>query len=175
MATLTLRAVFDAGTILGLLDEPDFAHNLHLQAARDVKPFSDHYLAVFVFSAEPLDDGTRVLRIISTTVVGIQRYTTTRLLYQGIYPAHSPEGEEDSLLMDTLRAHFRAQQEDTMERMQSIGSTFAPPWTRNFPNGAGDLASPPEFIIADPDLVQLEKLFSIPDPRSEAGGGHEEM
>ena len=61
-----------------------------------------------------------------------------------------------------------------MERFQSIGSTFAPPWTRNFPNGAGDLASPPEFIIADPDLVQLEKLFSIPDPRSEAGGGGEE-
>ena len=175
MATLTLRAVFEAGTVLGLLDEPDFVHNLHLQAARDVKPTSDHYLAVFVFSAEPLDDGTRVLRIISTTVVGIQRYTTTRLRYQGIYPAHAADGEEDSLLMDTLRAHFRAQQEDTTERLQSIGSTFAPPWTRNFPNGAGDLASPPEFIIADPDLVQLEKLFSIPDPRSEAGGGDEGM
>ncbi|SRR6266545_3747980 len=176
MATLTLRAVFEAATVLGLLDERDFAHNLRLQAARDVKPFSDHYLAVFVFSAEPLDDGTRVLRIISTTVVGIQRYTTTRLLYQGVYPAHAPEGEEDDgLLMDTLRAHFRAQQEDTMERLQSMGSTLAPPWTRNFPNGAGDLASPPEFIIADPDLTQLENLFSIPDPRSESGGGDEEM
>ena len=63
MATFTLRAVFAAGTVLGLLDEPDFAHNFHLQAARDVKPTSDHCLAVFVFSAEPLDDGNRVLRM----------------------------------------------------------------------------------------------------------------
>jgi hypothetical protein len=166
MATLTLRAVFEAQTVLGLLNEPEFAHNLTLQAARDVKPTSDHYLAIFVFSTEPLDDGTRVLRVISTTVLGIQRYTTTRLRYQGVYPAHI-DGE--SLLVDTLRAHYRARQQDTMERLKSIGSAFPPPWIRDFPNGAGDLPDPPEFIIADPDLDQLEKLFSTPDPRPEAG------
>jgi len=165
MAILTLRAIFEAETVLSLLDEPEFAHNLSLQAARDVKPISDHYLAVFVFSAEALDDGTRALRVVSTTVLGIQRYTTTRLRYQGVYPAFA-DGE--SLLMDTLRAHYRAQQQDTIERLGSIGSGFPPPWIRNFPNGAGDLADPPEFIIADPDLEQLEKLFSVPDPRAEA-------
>ena len=170
MAILTLRTIFEAGTVLGLLEEPGFAHNVALQAAREVKPTSDHYLAVFVFSAEPLDDGTRVLRIISTTVLGVQRYTTTRLRYQSVYPA---EAAGDSLLMETLRAHFRAQQEDTMERFQSVGSALPLRWTRRFPNGAGDLAEPPEFIIADPDLEQLEKLFSVPDPRPECDGGDE--
>ena len=89
MATLTLRTIFEAGTVLGLLEEPEFAHNVAIQAAREVKPTSDHYLAVFVFTAEPLDDGTRVLRIISTTVLGVQRYTTTRLRYQSVYPAEA--------------------------------------------------------------------------------------
>ena len=41
--------------------------------------------------------------------------------------------------------------------------------------GAGDLASPPEFIIADPDLAQLEELFSIADPRSEADADDDEV
>jgi hypothetical protein len=109
MAILTLRTSFEAGTVLGLLNEPEFAHNFSLRAARDVKPISDHYLAIFVFSAEPLEDGTRALRVLSTTVLGIQRYTTTRLRYQGVYAAQ-PDGE--SLLMDTLRAHYRAQQQD---------------------------------------------------------------
>jgi hypothetical protein len=172
MATLTLRAVFEAGTVLGLLDEPEFADNVALRAARDVKPSGDHYLAVFIFGAEPLDDGTRALRIISTTVLGIQRYITTRLLYQGVYPAHA---EGDSLLMETLRAHYRAQQEDTMERFHSVGSALPLRWTRNFPNGAGDLVDLPEFIITDPDLEQLERLFSVPDPRSEAADDDEKI
>ena len=172
MPTLTLRTIFEEATVLSLLAEPEFAGNYVLLAARDVKPTSDHYLAVFVFSAEPLDDGSRVLRIVSTTVVGIQRYTTTRLQYQGIYLA-KPAG--DSLLMETLRAHYRAQQEDTLERSMSVGSALPLRWTKNFPNGAGDLASPPEFIMADPDLAELEKLFSTPDPRSEAEGDDEEI
>jgi hypothetical protein len=165
MATLTLRAVFDAVTVLGLLDEPELADNLALQVARDVKPTSDHFLAVFVFAANPRADGTRELQIISTTVVGIQRYTTSRLRYQGIYLAR-PSG--DSLLMDTLRAHFRAQQEDTVERFNYVGSRIRPPWTKHFPNGAADVSDPPEFIIADPDLAELENLFSMPDPRHES-------
>jgi len=50
----------------------------------------------------------------------------------------------------------------------SVGSTLPLRWTKSSPNGAGDLASPPEFMIADPDLEELEKLFSVPDPRSDA-------
>lgn len=171
MAILTLRIVFEAETVLGLLDEPEFALNIALQAARDVKPTSDAYLAIFVFGAEPLDDRTRALRIISTTVLGIQRYTVTRLRYQGVYLARA---DQDILLMDTLRAHYRAQQEDTMERFQSVGSPLPLHWTKSFPNGAGDLADPPKFIIADPDLEQLEKLFLVPDPRPEGEGDDEE-
>jgi hypothetical protein len=70
--------------------------------------------------------------------------------------------------MDTLRAHYRAQQQDAMERLQSVGAGLPLRWTKDFPNGAGDLADPPEFIIADPDLAELEKLFSA---RSEADMG----
>ena len=172
MTNLTLRAIFEEATVLSLLDEPEFAGNYELLAARDVKPRSDHFLAVVVFSAEPLEDGSRLLQIVSTTVVGIQRYTTTRLRYQGVHVTN-PVG--DSLLMETLRAHYRAQQEDTLERFMSVGSALPLRWTKKFPNGAGDLANPPEFFIADPDMAELEKLFSIPDPRPEAEGDDKEI
>jgi hypothetical protein len=33
----------------------------------------------------------------------------------------------------------------------------------HFSNGAGDLADSPEFVIADPELAELEKLFRTPD------------
>jgi hypothetical protein len=172
MMTLTLRTIIEEATVLSLLAEPEFAGNYALLAARDVKPTSGHFFAVFVFSAEPLEDASRVLRIVSTTVVGIQRYTTTRLRFQGVHIA-SPAGE--GLLMETLRAHYRAQQEDTMERFMSVGSAIPLRWTKNFPNGAGDLASPPEFVITDPDLTELEKLFSLPDRRFETEGDDEEI
>lgn len=32
MATLTLRTIFEAETVLGLLEEPEFAHNVALQS-----------------------------------------------------------------------------------------------------------------------------------------------
>ena len=56
----------------------------------------------------------------------------------------------------------------------AVGSALPPRWTKKFPNGADDLANPPEFIIADPDMAELEKLFSISDPRSEDAGAGEE-
>jgi hypothetical protein len=172
MPTLTLRTIFEESTVLSLLAEPEFAGNYALQAARDVKPTADHYLAIFVFEAEPLADGSMALRIVSTTVVGIQRYTTTRLQYQGVHIS-KPDGE--GLLMETLRAHYRAQQEDTLERFTSVGSALPLRWTKSFPNGAGDLTSPPEIIIADPDLAELERLFSLPAARLETQGGDEEI
>jgi len=167
MMALTIRAVFERATVLSLLAESEFTGNYTLQAERDVKPSSDHYLAVFVFAAEPLSDGRMAIRTVSTTVVGIQRYTTTRLRYQGVHIANTPG---DGLLMETLRAHYRAQQEDTLERFMSVGGAMPLRWTKSFPNGAGDLASPPEFMIADPDLAELEKLFSLPDTRHEIDG-----
>lgn len=169
MMPLTIRTVFERATVLSLLSESGFADNYSLQAERDVKPWSDHYLAIFVFEAEPLGDGSTALRSVSTTVVGIQRYTTTRLRYQGVHIATTPA---DGLLMETLRAHYRAQQEDTVERLMSVGGALPLRWTKSFPNGAGDLAEPPEFVMADPDLQELEKLFSLPDPRfgTECGG-----
>jgi hypothetical protein len=172
MPTLTLRTIFEGSTVLSLLAEPEFAGNYALQAARDVKPTSDHFLAIFVFAGEPMGDGSMALRIVSTTVVGIQRYTTTRLQYQGVHIS-KPDGE--GLLMETLRAHYRAQQEDTLERFATIGSALPLRWTKSFPNGAGDLTSPPEIIIADPDLAELERLFSLPAPRLETQGGDEEI
>jgi hypothetical protein len=171
MMALTIRTIFERATVLSLLAEPDFAGNYALQAERDVKPTSDHYLAIFVFAVEQLGDGRVALRTISTTVVGIQRYTTTRLKYQGVHMANAP-GE--SLLLETLRAHYRAQQEDTLERFMSVGSAVPLRWTKSFPNGAGDLTSPPEFVIADRNLAELEKLFSLPDPRFETESGDDE-
>jgi hypothetical protein len=162
--TITLRTLFDRATVLKLLEEPELAHNLALRAIRDITPFNDHYLAIFVFSAKPLDDGTLLLRATSTTVVGIRRDTTIRMRHQGIYLT---KGATRTILSQTLRAHFRAQQEGINERLASIGSSINPRWTKNFPNGAGDLVSPPEFVMADPDLTELERLFSTPDPRSE--------
>jgi hypothetical protein len=172
MMALTIRAVFERATVLSLLDGPELADNYALQAERDIKPASDHYLAVFVFAAEPLGDGGMALRIVSTTVLGIQRYTTTRLKYQGVHITNPPR---EGLLMETLRAHFRAHQEDTLERFMSVGSGIPLRWTKSFPNGAGDLASQSEFVIADPDLAELEKLFSLPDPRLGSEGGGEEI
>lgn len=172
MMALTIRTVFERATVLSLLSEPGFADNYSLQAERDVKPSGDHYLANFVFEAEPLGDGRMALRPVSTTVVGIQRFTTTRLRYQGVHIANPPG---DGLLIETLRAHYRAQQEDTLERFMSVGSAATLRWTKSFPNGAGALADPPEFVIADPDLAELEKLFSLPDPRFGSEGSEDEV
>lgn len=71
------------------------------------------------------------------------------------------------ILSDTLRAHFRAKQEDLNERLTSISSAHQLRWTKDFPNGAGDLANRPEFVIDDPDLADLEKLFFAQDLRPE--------
>jgi hypothetical protein len=162
---LTLRTIFSSSAVLSLLDEPEFADNLTLKAARDVKPLNDQYLAVFVFAAQSKADGTVLLDPISTTVVGIQRYSTNRLRSQGIYETADPSA--NPILSGTLRAHFRAKQEDLNERLTSISTAHHLRWTKDFPNGAGDLAIRPEFVIADPDLADLERLFSVQDPRPE--------
>lgn len=164
MQTLTFRAILERATVLHLLREAEFEGNLALQSARDVGPASDHYFIVFVYSAEPHEDGSLLLRVVSTTVLGIQRYTTTRLRYQGVYAI--PERHMNTLLWETLRAHYRANQDDTLERVTAATIGVRLPWSKNFWNGAGELASSPEFLVADPDLEELERLFRIRDPRS---------
>jgi hypothetical protein len=159
---ITLRTVITLEQLCVLLSESEFRHNTSLHAKADSrlngKPMSDHFFAVFVFDAVSKNDGSLVLRVISTTVVGIQRYTTKRLGYQGIFP----QEKAMPLVMDTLRAHFRAEEEDLRDRLKVafIGGRSLLRWTKDFVNGAGDLADPPEFIIKDPDLADLERLFS---------------
>jgi hypothetical protein len=158
-----MRVVFERADVLCLLDEPDFAANANLHAERDVKPFSDHFLAIFVFEAQSQDDDTLLLRVVSTSVLGIQRYTTRRLQNQRVEIILRPHAHE--LFAQTLRAHFLAQEQLLQERLSYVALPVTRRWTNDFPNGAGDLAEPPEFVISDPDLKVLDELFSMPDPR----------
>lgn len=155
---ITIRTVFERATVLQLLDEPEFTQNTTLQVVQDGNPLNEHYLAVFVYDAESQDDGTIRLRPISTTVAGIQRFTAKRLFYQGIYAASNPD--KDQLLFETLRAHYRAGQQDLKER---ILSNYGPKlrWTKSFSNGAGDLSAPFDFVIEDPDVADLNALFNL--------------
>jgi hypothetical protein len=165
MRAITFRVVFESSVIFGLLDETEFASNLTLMAARDVKPVSEHFLGVFVLSVEPLGDGTLRLTVLSTTVLGVQRYTTTRLRHQGVHimvALNMPEW-----VLETLRAHYRGVDQDVNERLRSMWSGLELRWTKDFPSGAGDLEAPPQFIFDDPDVQALKDLFSKPDPRSE--------
>jgi hypothetical protein len=171
MKVMTLRVVFERSVITGLRNEPEFRTNLTLQST-DLKPPNDHYIAVFVFAMEPGEHGNSSLRVLSTTVAGIQRFTTKRLHYQGIYvePAPTPGG----VLLETLRSHYRACEEDTKRRMMSIHGPLLPYWANHFPNGAGDLTDPPEFVIADPEIAELERLFNTPDSGEKADGENKE-
>jgi hypothetical protein len=78
-----MRLLFPRETVLSLLDEPAFEYASFLTAQRDVKPFPDVYLAVFVLEAEPGSDCGLRLYPVSTTVVGITRMSSKRLLGEG--------------------------------------------------------------------------------------------
>ena len=68
------------------------------------------------------------------------------------------------LVTETLRAHFRVCCENIDEFLSSgLRPRPARSWIKKFPNGAGDLRNPLEFVIADPDVEELEKLFDTPD------------
>jgi hypothetical protein len=108
--TLTFRTVFERASILKLSEEPELEHNHTLKTLREGYAPFDHYLGVFVFTAESQDDGSLLLRAVSTTVVGIQRFTTKRLQLQAVYVAASPL-ERDGPFAATLRAHYRAADE----------------------------------------------------------------
>ena len=157
---ITLRTIFDRDAILRLAEEPEFVHNISLQAKLTNDPSHDHFLAVFVFEVISQGDGTLLLRVVSTTVTGIQRYTTKRLIFQGIYMADASDTQQ--IPFETLRAHFREQEQDVRERINASSGPGLP-WKKAFPNGAGDSVSPMEFVIDDPDVTALNALFSISD------------
>lgn len=134
MATfLTIRAVFERCAILKLLEEPEFKDNLHAGVIRSNRILSDHYFAILVLASQPQEDGSLLLRVVFTTLVGIQYSTKTMLFDQGVYHAAG----EHHIVAETLRAHFRAAQED--------------PWTKTH--------FPTEFVIRDLDFEDLEQLF----------------
>lgn len=133
-----------------LLDEPDFAQSLALE---EQCALADQFLAIFVFEAEWQNKPTLLLRAISTTVLGIQRYTTKRLARQGVRTISA--SERDQIPLDVLRDHFRAQ-----DRLKSANGPQIH-WTEQFANGAGDLSDRTRFVIADPDVSRLNALFDL--------------
>jgi hypothetical protein len=151
---LTLRTVFERATVLSLRLEREFRDSQDLLAEESVQPFNDAYLAIFTLQAEATDEGMLKLRIVSTTVLGIQRYTIKRLLWQNVYM--SPGG--DGLMMNLLRAHYRHRHRKMTEAFAMLGGPDLRRWTEKFSNGAGDLDDPPEFLINDPDLEQLNRI-----------------
>ena len=167
MRTLTIRTIFERASILRLLEEPEF-DIITLQGIAKDKLKCDHYFSVFVFSVQSGEDGNLLLRVTSTTVVGIQRYTTKRISDQGVYVISALD--ENSLITETLRAHFRAWRKLMQERVDAIplGPQVPLHWNKQFENGAGDLDSPPEFVISDPELEELDKLFNARDPLAES-------
>lgn len=117
MRILTFRVLFERADIVSVLQGPEFEHNIPADIVKKGNPAHDHYLAVFVFTAESQNDGRLLLRAASTTVVGIQRFTTKRLRYQGIQ-LFSPKAGD--FLGKTLQAHYRAQHEDVLEGLEAI-------------------------------------------------------
>jgi hypothetical protein len=154
---LTFRTVFARPTVIGLLQERGFRDSQVLAAEESVKPFNDAYLAVFTLQAEATEDGMLKLRIASTTVLGIQRYSINRLRWQRV---HEHSGG-DGLMMDLLRAHYMYQDRRLNETFATIGRGGLRRWTEMFSNGAGDLEDPPEFSIDDPDLDELNRIAGM--------------
>lgn len=148
---LTMRMIFEQAVLRELFEEKEFASH-QINSA----PTHDHFLAVFVFESELQDDGTLLLRAVSTTVAGIQKHSVKRLLQQGIYVMVNPK--KDRIPFETLRSHFRAKNQRLITMMISP-SNLPRSWTSDFENGAGALDPPLEFAVRDPELAELEALF----------------
>lgn len=97
MDHMTMRLMFPREAVLGLLDEPEFEGCMTLVAQRDVKPVPDVYLAVFVVQVEPVPECGLRLCPVSTTVIGITRTSSKRLVGEGLYWADTkPESPASS-------------------------------------------------------------------------------
>jgi len=155
MDHMTMRWMFPREAVLGLLDESEFEGCMTLVAQRDVKPVPDVYLAVFVVQVEPVSECGQRLCPVSTTVVGITRTSSKRLVGEGLYWADT---KPESPAMDLLRAHFRAEESFVNKAVNDIGYRL-PYWRNHYRNGAGDLDAVPEIIIEDRGAKDMERLF----------------
>jgi hypothetical protein len=126
MNYLTMRLLFPRDALLNLLQEPAFVGCLTLIAQRDVKPAAEVYSAVFVLEVEPVSGCGLTLRPGSTTVVGITRIFSKRLVGEGLFWA---DARQDSASMDLLRAHFRAEEAFVNKALNDIG--YQLPFWRN--------------------------------------------
>ena len=157
MDYLTMRLLFPREAVLALLDDPDLDQSIPLIAQRDVKPISDVYLTIFVLEVEPVPDCGLCLRPVSTTVVGITRTASKRLLGQGFVLA---DIRPESPSMDLLRAHFKG--EDAFLRQTFVDMAYQlPVWRNHYRNCAGDLDPRPEIIVEDPGAKDMERLFGL--------------
>jgi len=160
MNHMTMRSMFSRQAVLGLLDEPEFEGRMTLVGQRDVKPVPDVYLAVFVVQVEPVPECGLRLSPISTTVVGITRTSSKRLVGEGLYWADT---KPESPAMDLLRAHFLAEEAFVNKAVNDIGYRL-PYWRNHYRNGAGDLDTVAEIIIQDRGAKDMERLFGS-DPQ----------
>jgi hypothetical protein len=112
-------------------------------------------MAVFVVEAEPVPEYGLRLRPVSTTVIGITRTSSKRLVGEGLFWADT---KPDSPAMDLLRAHFRAEEAFVNKAANDIRYRL-PYWRNHYRNSAGDLDAVPEIIIEDRGAKDLERLF----------------
>lgn len=150
-----MRLLFPRDAVLSFLDESAFEGSLSLASQRDVKPFADVYLAIFVMEVEPVPGCGLRLRPVSTTAVGITRTSSKRFIGHGFRWADT---KPDSPSMDLLRAHFRGEEAFVNKALMDIGYQL-PVWRNHYRNGAGDLNSLPEIIVEDPGAKDMERLF----------------
>jgi hypothetical protein len=155
MDYLTMRLLFPREAVLSLLDDPTFERCLPLTAQRDVKPFSDVFLTVFVLEVEPVAECGLRLRPVSTTAVGITRTSSKRLIGRGFLWADT---RPESPSMDLLRAHFRGEEAFVHKTFMDMGYQL-PVWRNHYRNCAGDLDPLPEIMIEDPGAKDMERLF----------------
>lgn len=160
MDCMTMRLMFPRDAVLGLLEEPEFEDCMTFVAQRDIKPVPDVYLAVFVLQAEPVPECGLRLHPLSTTIIGITKTSSKRLVGEGL---HWADTKPDSPAMDLLRAHFRAEEAFVNKAVNDIGYRL-PYWRNHYRNGAGDLNTGPEIIIEDRGAAEMERLFGS-DPQ----------
>ena len=150
-----MRLLFPREAVLSLLDEPAFEGCLSLTAQRDVRPFADVYLTVFVVEVEPVSGCGLRLRPVSTTAVGMTRTSAKRLIGHGFMWADT---RPDNPSMDLLRAHFRGEEAFVHRALMEMGYQL-PVWRNHYRNCAGDLDPVPEIMIEDPGAKDMERLF----------------
>ena len=155
MDYLTMRLLFPRESVLSLLDDPALNGSLSLTAQRDVKPFSDVYLAVFVLAVEPVPQCGLRLRPVSTTVVGITATASKRLIGRGFTMADT---RPESPSMEILRSHFQGEDAFVKRTLMDMGYQL-PVWRNHYRNCAGDLDEIPEILVEDPGVKDMERLF----------------